>query len=1059
MSIESLIRRPVAVSMAYCALLAGGAFALWRLPLDLAPNIDFPALAIHTAWHGASAETVEMVITAPLEEAAHTVAGVRKVTSVSSEGESRIDIECEQNARMDLVRLELNEKIAALIPTFPAGAGPPITEPFVPEAFRDMQGFISYAIVGGRSPAALRTLGKEVLGPRLRSIKGIADVQVLGGEDREVLIELDPETIASFGLRTGSVASALDALEFNAPLGAVTRGARRMVLSVRAAGITTDAIARMPVGRTASGKLVLLRDCGTVRLTAAEPESHFRINGRPAVTLVISKEPYVNTLRLADRVFARIEEIRPTLPEGVALVLESDKSESMRTELSTLYRDIILSLLCIVSVLILFLGTARAPLLVLSSIAFSLAGTFLAFWMLGIGLHLLSLAGLVLGFGRLVDDAIVVLDNIQRQSGGAPRTDLVVRAVREIALPVVASTITTVGALLPTSFLPSNLKPYFLDFSFAVGIALLMSLVVSFTLIPVAAARMRCAPAFPSLYELLGTHGSAAYAAVLRAVMRRRRLTILLVLGMFGIPLWLLPEKLDGAGVHAAAYNAVFGSPLYRSVRPWVNHLLGGSTHLFFAGVRKGEVWAAGKDTYLFVRVTFPQGTSLDRSDEIARQVEATALAFGDRVEKVTTQVSAGVTSIRIAVPAALAGSEVPYQIKSNLTMLAARTGGATIGVWGFGPGFSSGGETAPSFAVRVLGYNYLKVKGIADVFRRRLEENPRIADVDIDRSWSSQWDRATELVARIDRREAARYGVAVADVIDAVRASTPGIVQTRTVSVDGERIPYAVKVAGFREYSVDDLRRMMVTTEDGQTVRMGALLGVKEQRAPGEILREDQSYVRWVTFEYRGPYRFGDAYVDDVIRSIPMPHGYRFDRSFSWFAFSGSDRRMMLMIAGMAFLIVFMVTAALYESFRRPFLVILAIPFSLIGLFLAFYLTDTPFGRGGYAAVILLIGIVTTNSIVLVDVIARASGRGNGPVDVIIAAATSRLRPVLMTTLTTIGGLLPMLLLGDRSSVWYSLAVGTIGGLVSSTALTLVVIPGMAIRNEKVKGPGRGVA
>ncbi len=1033
--------------MAYCALLAGGVFALWRLPLDLAPNIEYPALSIQTAWPGVSAETVEMAVTAPLEEAANRVAGVRKVTSVSSEGESRVDLECEQDARMDFVRLELNEKIAALMPSFPAGTGPPTIEPFVPEDFRDMQGFLTYAIVGDRTPAALRALGKDILGPRLRSIKGIADVHVLGGEDRELLIELNPEMIASLGLRIESIRSALAALEFNAPLGAATCGVRRTVLSVRTAGLTTDAIARMPVGLTASGMPVLLRDCGTARLASAEPESHFRINGRPAVTLVISKEPYVNTLRLAGRVLARIEEIRPALPDGVDLVLESDTSASMRTELATLYRDVVYSLLCIVVILFLFLGTVRAPLLVLSSVAFSLAGTFLAFWMLGIGLHLLSLAGLVLGFGRLVDDSIVVLDSIQRRHDGTSRRDAIPRAVREIALPVAASTITTVAALLPTSFLPPNLKPYFLDFSLAVGIALVMSLVVSFTLIPVAAARMRLTPAFPVLYDRLGAQGSAAYAAVLRAVLRHRRSAILLVLWMFGLPLWLLPERCEGTGAHVHAYNAVFGSSWYRSARPWVNHLLGGSSYLFFGKVGMGEIWADGKETYLVVRVAFPQGTDLQRSDEVARRVESTVLAFGDRVEKVTTHVTAGSTIIRVTVSDSLAATEGPYLIKNNLTMLAARTGGATIGVWGFGPGFSSGGETAPSFAVRVLGYNYLRVKEFADSFRRRLEENPRIADVDIDRSWSSQWDRATELVARIDRHEAARYGVAMADVIDAVRASTPGILRSSTVTVDGERVPYAVKVAGFREYGVEDLRRATVTARDGRSVRMGALLTMEEQRTPGEILREDQSYVRWVTFEYRGPYRFGDAYVDAVIRSIPLPHGYRFDRSFSWFTFSGTDRRVMLMIVGVAFLIVFMVTAALYESFRKPLLVILAIPFSLIGLFLAFYLTDTPFGRGGYAAVILLTGIVTTNSIVLVDVLSRACPGGNAPADALIAAAASRLRPVLMTTLTTIGGLLPMVLLGDRSSVWHSLAVGTIGGMMSSTVLTLIVIPSLVVR------------
>jgi hydrophobic/amphiphilic exporter-1 (mainly G- bacteria), HAE1 family len=1037
-----MIQRPVAVAMAYCALLAGGVLALWALPLDLVPNVEYPALSIQTTWPGVSAETVEMSITAPLEEIANSVVGVRKVTSVSSEGESRVDVECEHHAAMDFIRLELNEKIAALVPSFPPGAGLPAIEPFIPEDFRDMQGFITYAIVGDRSPATLRAIGRDLLGPRFRAIKGIADVQVLGGEDREVLIELDPAAIASLGLRPATIAAALEGLDFSAPLGATTQGTQRMVISVRTAGLTLEAIARTPVGRTAGGTPLCLNDCATVRLTSAEPQNYFRINGKPAVTLVISKEPYVNTLRLADKVFARAEEVRRMLPEGIGLVLESDQSAPMRRELATLYRDVILSILCISLVLVIFLGTAQAPLLVLSSIGFSLAGTFLIFRILGIGLHLLSLAGLMLGFGRLVDDAIVVLDNIQRHARRDARGESVPDAVREIALPVVASTITTVGALLPTSFLPPHLKPYFLDFSLAVGTALVMSLAVSFTLIPVAGARMRFTPALPALYDRLGALGSAAYAAVLRFALRHRRIVVLIVVWMFGLPVWLLPERIDGTGVHVDAYNAVFGSAWYRAARPWVNSLLGGSSYFFATRVRKGEVWGGAKETYLLVRVAFPQGTSLERSDDVARKVEATALAFGSRAGQVTTNVSSGMTVIRIAIPDSPAATDVPYRLKNDLTMLAAGTGGASIGVWGFGPGFSSGGESAPSFAVRVLGYNYLKVKAIADQFQQRLAANPRIADVDIDRSWGGEWDRATELVAYIDRQEAARHGVAIAGVVDAVRSSIPGALGRTTVMIQGERLPCTVKLAGFREYSVDDLRRATVTGDSGQTVRMAALLSVHRQRTPGEILREDQNYVRWVTFEYRGPYRFGDAYVDEVIRSLPLPQGYRIDRSFAWFTFSDPDRRMMLMIAGLAFLIVFMVTAALYESFRRPFHVILAVPFSFIGLFLAYYLTDTPFGRGGYAAVILLIGIVTTNSIVLVDAIGRGCSRASACIDDLVVAASHRLRPVLMTSLTTIGGLLPMVLLGDRSSVWYGLAVGTIGGMVSSTILTLVVIP-----------------
>ncbi len=1048
----SLLRRPVALSMALAVMVGGGCFSLWQLPLDIAPNVEYPALSVQTSWPGTSAETVEMVVTSPIEGTASTVAGVRNVTSVSSEGYSRVDVECDQETRMDYARLELNEKLGALRQKFPDGVGSPAVEACIPEEFTDTQGFIRYSLTGEKTASALRTLGRDVLAPRLRSTKGVADVRVEGGEEEEVRIELDRESVVSLGVQPGSVVSALGSLALNTPVGTLHDRDRRMVVSLRLADSSLEAIARTPVARTPSGMPVLLRDVGTVRLTPSQPYGYYRINGKPTVTLVIAKERHANALRVADRVFERIEELRPSLPEGVEITLESDRSAVIRSELTSFARDGVFSVFCIALVLLFFLGNIRAPLLVLTSIGLSLAGTFLLFQLLGIGLHLLSLAGLVLGFGRLVDDSIVVLDTIQRRVGSVSDRRAISRAVGEIALPVVASTVTTVSALLPTLFLPPALRAYLIDFSFAVGISLLMSLVISFTLIPVATSRIRLDAFLPGVYARIEWWSSAAYSWCLRRVVAHRLTAVLSLLWMFGLPVWLLPERLEGTCIAARTYNALFGCAFYRSVRPYINSLLGGSSHLFFVKVSKREVWVSGRETYLLVRVKFRQGTDLRRYDEVARSVERAALAFGNQVGNVTCQVTGHSTYVRIEVPDSLASSTVPFSIKSTLTVLAARTGGASIGVWGFGPGFSSGGESVPSFAVKVLGYNYRKVKMIAETLRQRLEANPRIADVDIDRSWTGEWGNATEIDMRVDLQEAARYGVDIADVINTIRSSTPGALQANRVTLHGEWIPVVVKIKGYQEYGVEDLRKAVVTGRDGQEVCLGTLLTVNQERTPGEILREDQSYVRWVTFEYRGPFRFGEAFVDETLRSIPLPHGYRFDRSLSWFTFSDADKHTMLLIAGAALLIVFMVTASLYESFQKPFLVILSIPFSLIGLFLAFYLTDTPFGRGGYASVILLIGIVTTNSIVLVDALARACpGRGKD-VEALITAATSRLRPVLMTTLTTIGGLLPMLLLGDRSSIWYPLAVGTTGGLLSSMVLTLLVVPAMYLNRDRCR-------
>ncbi len=1038
-----LLHRPVAVSMFYAALLVGGAVAFTRLPLELAPVKEFPRLSVHTSWPGTSPETVEQFITAPIEEIANTVSGVRSVSSTSEEGRSTVDVEFEQKVDMNFVRLELNEKLAAFSESLPPGAGFPTLQRYVPKDLRDLQGFLSYSFSGPHPSHELRRYAEEQIVPALLSLKGIAHVQVLGGERREIQIELDPFRAAALGLRLEDVAPKLRELQFSAPVGSIPTAAGRYLLAVRNTQLTLADLEQSILTLTPSGAPVRLRDIGTLRDGLSEPRSFYRINGKPTVTIVVDKEPHINTLKLADAVFAKVQQLEGELPAGSVLIKESDKSQHMRRELEKLYHEIALSLVCILAVLIVFLRSLKAPLLILSSILFSLAGTFLLFWFFGIGLNLLTLAGLVLGFGRLVDDSIVVLENINRHFNNLKelRFEAIRAGVGEIALPVTASTLTTVVALLPLNFLPQDLKPYFLDFGLAVGLSLLMSLVVSFTLIPVVSAHMGLISSSWKPLERIGEVGRRWYTASLVWALRRRKTVVLATVWIFGLPVWLLPERIESEGFWPRLYNATFGRDEYRVVKPYIDYALGGASHLFFTKVSKGEVWDFGMQTYLIVSVTFPPGTEIERYDQVTRDVENLVLEQPAGIEKLTTRVQTDYGFVRIDIANDAAETSLPYEIKNRLILFAAQTGGATVTVSGFGPGFHTGGESAPSFYVKVLGYNFLRVREIAEEFRGRIERNPRIAEVDIDRSFG-RWNKMYELVLLLNRHAIAHSGLTVAEVMRAIRSLTRGVLEHSTLALEGEHIPYVIKFSGYKEFSVDDLFHVSIVNNRGEKVRLSSVVEVVERRVPARITRENQQYLRYISFEYKGPYRFGDQFVDATIKAMPLPSGYLFDRSFSFFRFGEQDQISMLWIALFALLGVFMVTASLYESFIKPFIIILAVPFSLIGLFLAFYLTDTPFGRGGYAAVVLLIGIVVTNSIVLVDYLSRKCREETDWLEAISQAASDRLRPILMTTLTTIGGLLPLLLLGERTSIWYSLALGTIGGLISSTLLTLVVVP-----------------
>ncbi len=1038
---QRILHRPVAIAMLFGALLIAGAFAFTRLPLELSPSVEFPSLSVQTSWGNTSPETIEMFLTAPIEEIANTIRGVTKVSSRSSEGRSTVDVEFEQNTDMNFARLELYEKLAAFSENLPAGVSQPTIERYVPEDFQELQGFLTFTLAGNQSSSSLRRYAQDQLASALLSIRGVAKVEVLGGEEREIQIELQTDRVRALGLTVDKVATAIGTLEFSAPVGIVNEPNGRAVVSIQNKNSKVAAILALPVHTTTNGTLIRLSDIGTVRDGFAEPRSFYRVNGKPSVTLVIDKEPHINTLRVADQVFAKLKELSQRFPEGTELVKVSDKSEQMRKELDSLYRDIVISLFCIWIILVVFLGNYKAPLILLSSILFSLAGTFLVFWFFGISLHLLTLAGLVLGFGRLVDDSIVVLDNIQRHGTEASREAGIVKAVEQVFLPVVASTLTTVGALLPIAFLPADLKPYFLDFGIAVSVSLLMSLLVSFTLVPTIVNKVSIESSPTSILNRLGSSFIKLYQRMLKLALRYRRAVLCLIVLAFGIPVWLLPERIESESAFASAYNTVLGNEYVAAVRPYMNSVFGGASHLFFTKVTKGEVWEWGNETYLIVRVGFPQGTEIQRYDDVAAAVEREALSRPEGIKKLTTRVVDDYASVRVDFDDSSAVTAVPYEMKNRLTVFAAQTGGATISVSGFGPGFSSGGESAPSFYVKVLGYNYNKVKEIAEQFKEKIQRNPRIAEVDIDRSFG-RWSRSTEIVVQVNREAIAAHGLTVVDVVRWIRSMTRGTVEWNTISLVDERVPCTVKLSGYKSFSVTDLRSARRINTNGELVKLADLVEIDELRVPSQITREDQQYLRWISFEYKGPYKYGDAFVDATTKSMPLPSGYKFDRSFSFFFFSEKNQKSMVWIALIALVIVFMVTSSLYESLLKPLIVIASVPLSLIGLFLIFYLTDTPFGRGGYASVILLIGIVVANAIVLVDYVSKKFSLQAPSPQLLISAATDRLRPIMMTSLTTIGALIPLLIWSDKTSVWYSLALGTVGGMMSSTILTLVVVP-----------------
>ncbi len=1008
--ISTAVKRPIAVAMFSLAVLLTGLSSVSQLPLEISPDVDFPQLSVNTTWASTSPEIVEAFVTSPIEAVANTVTNVHEVSSISEEGQSNVTVKFARGTDMDFAAMELNEKLSIVRDELPYGVMPPRIRKYVPREFQSGQ-FFSIRLTGAYSLQELRRIGLEKIMPPLLGIEGVTDVQVQGGRDREIQILIDKETLDRYGLTATNIRTTLMDLWHRQSVGAIFDGERRITLFVDTPLMKTSEI-EDAILLHKNGSLLRIRDVAKVQDTYGQPSSLSRIDGHPAVVLNIEREAGSNTIKVVDRILEKLEELRAKLPPGLRMIVERDQSQEIRTALSDLSQRAVFSVLVIFLVLMAFLHTFRAPLVILSTIFFSVLFALNLFYLFKISLNLLTLAGLALGFGMLVDNAIVVVENISRHKRiGGDQESSAVLGTSEVVMPIVASTLTTVAAFLPFLYLTGELRIYYLPFTLAVGLSLLSSLVIAFTLTP----------------SLTG-----------------RLLTKDLIINVEETP--FRPIK------------------LFRVFLGWITHhrgivliltfiVVGVSTTVFQKYVTKGRIFSWGRSmTYLYVRIGMPKGAEIERTDEIIRQFENDAVGKA-YVKKVSTTVMPEIAFMMVTFPKSVEYTAYPLILKEKLIMTASMIAGPTVSVSGYGEGFySGGGGTSPQFRIKVLGYNYNQVQRIAEDLGRRLSRYSRVRDIDTNASgW---WYRGNvyEIVLRIERERLAHFDLTPAVLLSMVQSHVRESLSMQRVRLGGKEVDYRIKFQEYKNFSMEKLENLMIRTPAGETVRLRDISSIDRRRTMNRIIRENQQYQRQVSFEYRGPAKLGNHLVDTIVETTHLQPGYSVEKS-TYLFLTEEEKQQIYFVLGISLFLVFLVTAGLFESLLHPFLILFTVPLSLAGVFLIFYVTGTNFDRSAYIGLVLLGGIVVNDSILLVDHINLLRKKGESIREAVLQGTCDRLRPILMTTFTTIGGLLPLVLLSrSNESIWYSLALATIGGLIASTLMVLTVIPVLYISFERVK-------
>lgn len=1004
------IERPVATAMIFMALLVTGVYSFLNTPIELAPKEDYPRLDIQTTWSGVPPEIIQTEITAPLEEIASTVQGVTKINSQSSIGTSKITLEFHPKTNMEFAGLALREAISKEKTRLPYGVRPQV-QPYVPQDFRTNP-FLSYTISGDYSLHRLREIVKEKVEFGLGSVKGVSMAEITGGADPEIRVVLDREKLKSLNMHAYEVYRALiDRFETH-PAGKITKGSQEYIFKVSDSVGGLGELNETVVSYTGRNP-VKLRDAAQVMPSYGEIFHINRINGQPTVLLTILKEKGMNTLKVAGEVKKKLELIKRELPRDLTFKAVHDESEDIRKNIQNLSLLVGVILLIIFVIIFLVLRSFKPSLLILSSIVFSVLITFNLIYIFKISMNMLTLGALALGFGLFVDNSIVVFENVLRlrERGQAP-LPAALQGAKEVFLPVLSSTLTTISVFFSFAYFQGRLKIYYLPLAIVISCALAASLLVSFSLIPALS---------PGLIRLKRKEPKeilrSTYEKFLKFLLRHPVEIVLIVAAVFY-----------------------------------------GSYKWFRSEVTIGEFFRWYYKERLIVYIGMPPGSDIEQTDIVVEQFEEKVLQ-AEYEKEMNTNIMAENAYISITFPPEVENSFHPYLLKEELIQLATNFAGISIGISGFDPQGYYSSMTLGTFydsRIKFYGYNLKKLKEITSDLEQRLKQNPRIKDVKTVSSRFGWRVDSFEHILKIDKEKLKKYDIDSTYLFFHLQSLVRGRFGAPLKGkIGGKERTLTVKFPEAEVMDTESLQDILIQTRGGEYLRLGEISSLEERPIAGSIDRENQQYEQTVMWEFRGPTKAADNFKKAVFAGLQLPPGFSASLEEAWRWMTEEEKGQFRFAIIFSLIIIFIILASLYESLIHPFFIMLAVPLALIGVFVAFIIADYPFDSTAYVGVLLLGGIVVNNSILLVDHISLRRRQGLSLLEAVLTGAKERIRPIFMTTSTTVLGMLPLLLIqaeAGKRQIWSSLALCTVGGLVTSTIFILIVIPIFYFYGDRIR-------
>ena len=997
------VRRPVLASVIILVFVVVGLLGYTKLPVDRFPKIDFPTVSIVTRQDGATPKEIETEITDKIEEAVNTVAGIDELRSISSEGISQVLVTFVLEKNIDVAAQEVRDRIARIIPDLPEDVDAPIIEKLDPDAAP----ILNLALVADKPVREITEFADKVLRRQLESVPGVGQITLLGGRLRQINVWIDPMRLRSYSMTAADVQRALRSQNVQIPAGTVKNAASEAGFRVLGKARSIEEIGLLVV-REAGGALVRVRDVARIEDGAEEQKTVARNNGVPSVVLSIRKQSGTNTVAVVDAVNEKLDDVKKLLPAGFDVAVVRDTSQVIRTSVHAVKEHLVLGALFAAIIVLIFLGNSRATIISALAIPTSIIAAFGVMWAQGVTLNVISLVALALAVGIVIDDAIIVVENIFRhmEEKGEDSFTASIEGPREIGTAVLATTLSLLAVFVPVAFLSGIVGMFLKSFGLTMAFAIAVSLLVSFTLTPTLSARMfrnghatRFDTWLEHLVNLFYRPVEAFYMVLLRFSMRHRWVIVLACFGILGA----LPT-------------------LFRIVQK-----------SFLPPVEEGE---------FVVNIRTPEGTSLAATDLMTERfaramrdlpgVDGTLLTIGDNDQR--TPNLAGIF-VRLNDPALREDQQtlmdrvrqeiVPkFPVEWRITVLSV-------------PPFNTGMSSA-NVQYFIAGPDLDTLTRATDSVISEVKDLPGIRDLD-----SSLIPGKPEISGSVDRNKAGEMGASIQDISGTLRLLVGGL-DVSTYDDSGEQYDIHLQAEETYRNTSEVLNLLTVPSTRAGPVAISNLLTLSNTDSPSQINRLNRR--RQVTITANNAPGIGETEILDgiaaAVNRLNLPADYASGSAGRSKEMAKAGKAFMVAFM-MAFIFMYLILAAQFESWVHPFTILLALPLTLPFAILSLILFDQSVNIFSMLGILVLFGMVKKNGILQIDHTNQLREKGMNRLDAILLANKERLRPILMTTLAFVAGMVPMMTAKGVGAAYNNATAGVIlGGQSLSLLLTLLATP-----------------